>query len=191
MKCDKVFSVKRTMIGILAVAVIAAMLMSLISCARESKPAYTPVVSVSHTAQFYIDALNDAGVHVIHLGETYRIVIPSERLFNANSANLFGDSRGLLHSLAGLLNTYHIVSVRVAAYSDRRHAGSHKDALVQRQASVVQANLSDHGIKARLIYADGQGSQHSVAWNGTAAGRYANRRVEVSFHYIPKTTTYG
>ena len=94
-------------------------------------------------------------------------------------------------ALVHVLNAHHIVSVKVAAYSDNIHPGARKAALTEQQAATVQEYLSDRGLKARLIYADGQSDKNPVASNKTAAGRHTNRRVEISFRYIPKRTLYN
>ena len=137
-----------------------------------------------------INELQEDGVQVIHLGETYRLVIASSQLFNPDSANLTYCSPGILSNVARLLNAHHVISVKVAAYSDNLNPGVRKDALTAQQAATVQHYLSDHGLSARLIYADGQGDKNSVASNHTVIGRHANRRVEISFRYIPKRTIY-
>lgn len=131
-----------------------------------------------------------AGVQIIHLGETYRLVIPSHQLFNVDSANLRVGATNLLKNVNRFINKFHIISIEVAAYSDNQNSGVRKDALISRQAEVVQSFLSDRGLTARLIYSVGKGDQSPVASNKTAAGREKNRRVEISFQYIPPTTIY-
>lgn len=134
--------------------------------------------------------LQAEGVQVIHLGETYRLVISSSQLFHTDSANLLPGASTILDNVASLLKAHHIVTVKVAAYSDNVKPGPRKRALTAAQAAAVQGYLSNRDSKARLIYADGQGEQNPVAWNGTRLGRHANRRVEISFMVIPTTTMY-
>lgn len=183
---------KKGLLQVGASLLIAATVPFLVGCASHNST-YTPTTHKLSAAQLHqndVAALRASGVQVIHLGETYRLVIPSNQLFNPASANLTPGARHKLNKIARLLNSYHIVTVRVAAYTDNWKSSIPKDVLTQRQASVVQSYLSDRGLKARLIYADGQGPNDPVAWNHTWAGKHANRRVEISFMYIPKTTIF-
>ncbi|MCB1827965.1 MAG: OmpA family protein [Coxiellaceae bacterium] len=158
----------------------------------DNTPRYVPVSKPSSVQMRRDDiaSLRAQGIRVIRLGQTYRLVIPSDHLFKYDSANLRYSAHRKLNTVARLLNAYHIVTVGVTAYSDSVHAGKRKQALTARQAAVVQAYLSDRGLKARLVYSNGQGEKHPIAWNGAWAGRYANRRVEITFMYIPTTTIY-
>lgn len=137
-----------------------------------------------------LDNLHSAGVQVIHSGETYHLVISSDQLFHFRSTELTHEGEDILDNVADFLNAHHIITVKVAAYSDSVGAGAHKNAFTQRQATAVQSYLSDNDLQARLIYADGQGAHYPVAWNGTWVGRHANRRVEISFMVIPRKTIY-
>src|SRR3990167_6297803 len=46
------------------------------------------------------------GVQAIHIGQTYRLVIPSNRLFNPDSANLRPSATQLLARISTFINTY-------------------------------------------------------------------------------------
>jgi len=168
------------------ISVCAGLLMTVsLPALASSKVTYRPAAPLSPAASVKAD-----GIQMIHLGETYRLVIPSSRLFNPDSANLRCSAHGVLNDVRAFLNSYHIVSIQVASYSDNVKPGIRKQALTNRQAEVVQSYLSDHGIFARLIVANGQGDSNPVASNHTSAGRHDNRRVEISFRYIPTTTIY-
>lgn len=144
----------------------------------------------------YIHTLRESGARVIKLGETIRIVFPSDVLFAANSANINPHYRSALIAAANLIKTYQTVSVKVAAYSDNiRHSRipkNRKVALTDRQAQVVSDYLYSLGIQsnARLVYAKGYGAKHPVAQNKTGKGRSVNRRVEVSFRFYPTFKKY-
>ncbi len=190
MKCNSRFPSIQTILTIVVNVVVCTSLFVLSGCNRHK----SPIVYYSGTAPFFspIDSLRADGVQVIHLGQTYRLVISSDSLFKPHSANLYHHAHGVLNDVARLLNAYHVIRVRVAAYSDAVHsiAHPHKMVLTAQQAFAVQNYLSNRGLSVRLIYADGQGSQHAVAWNGTELGQDANRRIEISFRYIPKVTLY-
>ncbi len=175
-----------------SILLIGAAIVFLAGCTKR-----TPVAPHSRTSKLTpaglrqndFHVLRENGIQVIKLGQTVRLVIPSDRLFRPASANLRPSYQPVLNKVAKLLNAYHIVTVKVAAYSDNHRDGSHKKALTGRQAQAVQSSLSDRRIKARLIYAGGRGSKNPVAWNGHPRGRQCNRRVEISFRFYPRVNS--
>ena len=134
-----------------------------------------------------IHALELNGAKVVRVGETVRVIIPSDRLFEPGTANL--KETGYLANTAHLISTLNTISIKVAAYSDSENSvgapGEHKEALTSRQADVVQSYLWSKGIDSRFIYAKGYGAKDAIAWNGTTLGRSFNRRVEISFNFYP------
>lgn len=66
-----------------------------------------PGSSLAQLKQKDIQTLEANGVQVIRVGETYRLVIPSDDLFNPNSANLSDDPSPVLNTVARLLNVFH------------------------------------------------------------------------------------
>jgi len=171
----------------------ASLILGLVGCS-QSKP-YVPkldfsTVSKQQLRQDDLNYLRAAGVQVIQLGETYRLVIASDSFFHPRSANPLSGYRDVLASVVRLLNSYHVITVRVVGYSDCYSRGLPKDALTERQAAVIQEFLSDHGVNARLVYSEGQGARQPVAVNSTSKGRHFNRRVEISFRFIPAPTIY-
>lgn len=183
---------KRRVLPVSASLIVAAALPFMLGCARHKTCTVQSVApqTPAQVRQSNLSALKARGVQVIHLGETYRLVMQSSKVFNPDSANLTSNARGTLNLISNLLNSYHILTVRVAAYSDNVNPGIRKDALTQRQADVVESYLTNRGLDTRLIYGIGEGDKNPVAWNGSAVGRNANRRVEVSFMYLPTKTIY-
>lgn len=186
MKCNSRCPIVQTILAV----VLFAPLFVLSGCNRHKDS----IVYYSNATPFFspADSLRADGVQVIHLGQRYRLVLSSDSLFKPHSANLYRHSYSVLKDVAHLLTAYHVICVRVAAYSDAipSMSRSHKMLLTAQQAFAVQNYLSHRGLSVRLMYADGQGSQHAVAWNGTELGQKANRRIEISFRYSPRATLY-
>ncbi|WP_200899566.1 hypothetical protein [Candidatus Coxiella mudrowiae] len=61
-------------------------------------------------------------------------VLLSDYLFNANSVNIRSDYCQVLKTVAALINSYHKVSVKIAAYTDNLGNIQRQQALTTRQA---------------------------------------------------------
>ncbi len=171
----------------------------LLSGCASKAPHYVPVKPKPSIAQIrngYINHLEEQGVQVIQLGETIRLVIPSDRLFMANSANFTSYANPVLTTSAKLITSYDKVNVNVAAYSDNIKRSDHyappqrKQALTERQSQVVEDYLWSQHVDTRLLVSYGLGKLNPVAWNGSQVDRKYNRRVEISFQYYPKFNKY-
>jgi len=72
------------------------------------------------------------------------------------------------------------VNVEVAGHTDSVGTDEHNMDLSQRRAEAVRAYLIGKGISAERLVAKGYGESQPVADNDTEAGRFKNRRVELS-----------
>ena len=147
--------------------------------------------TLAQTRRNYIEQLRANGVQVIKLGQTMRIVVLADYLFNPDSANIQRSYRPVMLTLARLMQTYDKVTVKVAAYTSAGNNIKRAQALTTRQAQVVASYLWSRGIDARLTYALGFNQQNPVAWNGDAMGRHFNRRIEISFRFYTKPVPYA
>ena len=179
-------------IKLLKVVGLVATFFALVSCAHNSsvnaKKHWTysnNTLASERTNDIHVLELN--GAKVIRVGETVRVIIPSDRLFEPGTANL--NESGYLANTAHFISTLNTISIKVSAYSDTANKvgapGERKVALTSKQAEVVQSYLWSKGIDSRFIYAKGYGAKDAVAWNGTTLGRSFNRRVEISFNFYP------
>ncbi len=161
------------------------LLLALAGCTHS--PGTQPPVKhvLAPTRQNLSKFLQQQGVQVIKVGQTLTIVLPSDRVFQAASANLRSDYRPILYKVVSLIRRYDMVSIKVAAYMDSRGNAAHLKALSVRQAEVIVDYLWAHNIDTRFIYAKGYGSERFVGNNATTQGRAENRRIEISFHFSP------
>ena len=120
------------------------------------------------------------------------LVFPSDAVFNPDSANFNPDYRKVLECAARFIRSYDKVTVSVTGYSNEMQMGptGRKRALTTLQAQHLKDFLWRQGINARLVHAQGKGSQDLVASDALPYGPSVNRRVEVSFRFYPKTFTY-
>jgi outer membrane protein OmpA-like peptidoglycan-associated protein len=140
--------------------------------------------------------LERQGVQVIRLGQTQTLIFPSDRLFENDTAEIQQNAKPVLNVVADFIQSYSTVSVEVAAYTNKApheiktKFGTISDELTTRQADIILHYLSSHHVGARFMYAAGQGGRHAIAWDGSAAGRHLNRRVEISFRYYRDSTAW-
>lgn len=153
-------------------------------------------INVIQRREYDICVLQTHGVQVIRLGQTWKLVFPSDDLFDNDTAEINENYKSLLDVAADFMQTYSKISVEVAAYSNRldnemkTKFGTVTDELTSRQAESVANYLDTRHINSRLLYAVGRGGQNSIAWNGSPEGRRFNRRVEVYFRYYRDNTAW-
>jgi outer membrane protein OmpA-like peptidoglycan-associated protein len=99
--------------------------------------------------------------------------------FASNSAELTGNSETVLRHVAESLQAWPDVRIEVEGHTDSRGAAEHNRDLSKKRALSVRAFLIAQGIDGSRITAVGYGEEFPIADNSTAAGRAANRRVEV------------
>lgn len=181
----------------LLLGIFAAALCLLASGCATTQPSPKPVhknLTKQQLRHQAIKALQQDGVQVAHVGETYRLVFLTDQFFNDDSANLESNTAHTLDQAAKLIKSYDVVTVKVVGYSDniKRAYGpaNRKQALTARQAQVFTSYLWDKGINVRLAYAKGLGQSEPVAFNHNPFGRSKNRRVEISFRYYPQYPSY-
>lgn len=135
-----------------------------------------------------IDSLEAQGVGVIQVGDTLRIILPSDTFFEPPSSydrpwgtRVKECKAPLLKQVAELTicHCYSLSNIRVYGYSDQM--GTIKD---QKQRSLQQARniaayLWSNGIPLDRMEVRGFGARGSIAGNGTPLGEYYNRRVEI------------
>ena len=101
--------------------------------------------------------------------------------FATGSANLTEDAKQILNEVARALKVNSLVEIKVEAHTDNRGKALSNMELSQRRATSVVRYLSDvGGIDLARMGAIGYGESRPVQSNRTAAGRQANRRVEIS-----------
>lgn len=156
----------------------------------QIKPRITPEMALAAQRQHDVQTLLNQHIMVITLGETKRIIIPSDTIFSPYSANLFGNQCDKLDTVARLIASYDTVMVRVDAYEDNFFPSVISDALTNKQAQIVADYLRKHKMDTRFVLRQGNGTQNPVAGNQTMAGRCYNRRIEITFRVYPPEPMY-
>ena len=120
------------------------------------------------------------GAKVERVGEGIKITFASGILFPTNSSTLTPEAAGNITQLAETLQKYADTKVVIEGHTDSSGSDAINQPLSQRRAQAVANNITSTGVDASRITATGYGSTQPVADNTTAAGKAANRRVEVA-----------
>jgi outer membrane protein OmpA-like peptidoglycan-associated protein len=128
--------------------------------------------------------LAGTGVSVTRNGDTITLNMPGNITFKTDSADVNGNFYDVLNSVSLVLKEYDKTILEVAGHTDNTGSDQYNQALSQRRANSVAQYLESHGVNAQRVMTVGAGETHPIASNDTAAGRQANRRVELSLEPI-------
>jgi outer membrane protein OmpA-like peptidoglycan-associated protein len=120
------------------------------------------------------------GATVERVGEGIKITFASGILFATNSATLTPEAIGNMTQMAETMNKYADTNVLIEGHTDNSGSNAINQPLSQRRAQAVANQLISGGVDVGRIESKGYGSTQPVADNTTAAGKAANRRVEVA-----------
>jgi flagellar motor protein MotB len=125
------------------------------------------------------------GLNVVPDGETLRIILPADQLFQPGSASLEATSAALIDTVATQVRSL-LPRQRIAieGYTDNaplyggRFSSNHQLAAAQ-ATSVLEMLTRRSGLPEAQFFTIAQGTNHPRADNGSPQGRAANRRIEL------------
>ncbi len=123
--------------------------------------------------------LKNTGIEVNRDGENININLPDGVTFATDSADIASGFYGPLNEISKVLLQYSETKILVNGYTDSTGNSNHNQKLSERRAASVRNYFIGQGVASNRIIARGYGEQDPIASNATAAGRQANRRVEV------------
>ncbi|MFN3147240.1 MAG: OmpA family protein [Paracoccaceae bacterium] len=129
-------------------------------------------------AELRRDMGNDR-VQIRNTGEALVVQLPSDILFDVDSAAVRPDLRADLAALAGNLKRFPNSRVEVVGHTDSDGSAEYNYDLSVRRADSVKTVLVNNGIMPARVIATGKGEDEPVATNQTDAGKALNRRVEI------------
>jgi OmpA-OmpF porin, OOP family len=109
------------------------------------------------------------------------VVTLGDVLFDTGQATLKPGAYSTIDRLAQALKQSSDRKVMIEGYTDSVGSEDYNQGLSERRAQSVQAALFERGVASNQISTVGKGEGSPVASNDTAAGRQANRRVEMIF----------
>ena len=119
------------------------------------------------------------GVNVTREGDNLVLDMPSGVTFGVDSANIDAGFRNTLDQVASTLMQYEKTYVDVMGHTDSTGSDTYNQTLSERRASAVADYLSIRGVQSARLATRGYGESQPKASNLDAAGRSANRRVEI------------
>ena len=109
-----------------------------------------------------------------------KLIVPGGELFTTNGQEVRDAAHESLAKVAELINLYKSQPVLIIGHTDAIGAPDYNQTLSERRAGLVRQFFIDHfDVEAARLSTQGMGEQEPIASNATAAGRRANRRVEV------------
>jgi outer membrane protein OmpA-like peptidoglycan-associated protein len=135
------------------------------------------------------DALNEdlagTGAAVTRVGDALLVTLPEGVTFDTGSAEIKPQFSRALTQVAQTLNEYPESYIDVIGHTDSVGAADYNQTLSEKRADAVRRALIQRSVAAARVVAYGMGENSPVADNASAAGRSANRRVEIKI--IPAT----
>ncbi|MGC2744105.1 MAG: OmpA family protein [Candidatus Angelobacter sp.] len=107
------------------------------------------------------------------------IVSMSDVVFDTGKYTLLPGAREKLAKVAGILLAYPGLNIAVGGYTDNVGNNQYNQVLSEHRAGSVRDYLVQQGVVGTSVTATGFGNSVPVASNDNAAGRQANRRVEL------------
>ncbi len=120
------------------------------------------------------------GAKVERVGEGIQLTMESGILFQTNQSTLQTQARQNIQKIAEVLTKYPDTDIIVAGHTDSDGAEDYNQKLSERRAQSVVDYLKNLGVAGSRLQMVGYGESQPVDSNGTAAGKQANRRVEIA-----------
>jgi outer membrane protein OmpA-like peptidoglycan-associated protein len=130
--------------------------------------------------------LQGTGVSVTRIGDNITLNMPGNVTFATDSSDLSPAFFDVLSSVGKVMKEYNKTVVEVAGHTDSTGSDSYNQSLSERRAGSVAQYLQSQQIGNERLITVGMGEARPVADNGTADGRQANRRVEITM--VPLTS---
>ena len=123
--------------------------------------------------------LEGTGVSVSRNGDNITLNMPGNVTFATDSSDLSPAFFNVLNSVGKVLAEYEQTVVEVAGHTDSTGSDAYNQGLSDRRAGSVSTYLSGQGVIGQRLITLGLGESRPVADNSSAAGRQANRRVDI------------
>ena len=123
--------------------------------------------------------LQGTGVSVTRVGNNIVLNMPSNITFGVDQDAVKPEFYHVLSSVSLVLKKFDRTLVDVYGHTDSDGSEDYNFSLSQRRAGSVALFLSNSGIDSRRFVTRGYGESQPIASNATAAGKAANRRVEI------------
>jgi len=130
--------------------------------------------------------LEGTGVSVARNGDNITLNMPGNVTFATDSSDLSPGFYDVLNSVGKVLAEFEQTVVEVAGHTDSTGSDAYNQGLSERRANSVTSYLRAQGVIEQRLITLGMGEARPFADNSSAAGRQANRRVEITM--VPLTS---
>ena len=122
------------------------------------------------------------GAEVKRVGEGINVTFSGENgvYFDTNKSDIKGASANTLDKLAGIFQEYPKSNILVEGHTDSDGSEEYNMTLSRRRAQAVTNYLVSKGISSGRFTTKWYGETQPIEGNDTAAGKAANRRVELA-----------
>lgn len=127
-----------------------------------------------------LERLEGSGVSVTRVDDNITLNMPGNVTFAVDSSDISSGFYTVLNDVALVLNKFAKTFVEVAGHTDSTGPADYNMSLSERRAGSVAQYLIAQGVLADRMITVGAGEGRPIADNATAAGRQANRRVEIT-----------
>ena len=105
--------------------------------------------------------------------------LAGDALFDTGRADLKPKAAAQLDEVVNKLKNMRLEVIVVVGHTDNTGAAALNQRLSLARADSVKKYLVSKGVEPNRVYTEGKGAAQPIADNKTAAGRLANRRVEL------------
>jgi outer membrane protein OmpA-like peptidoglycan-associated protein len=120
------------------------------------------------------------GAKVERVGEGIQVTMESGILFETNQYALQSQAQKNIQKMATVLNKYPDTNLLIAGHTDSDGTDQYNQTLSENRAKAVANYLVSLGVSSPRLTTVGFGEKQPVQSNDTAAGKQANRRVEIA-----------
>jgi outer membrane protein OmpA-like peptidoglycan-associated protein len=123
------------------------------------------------------------GIRTIKIAHTYRIIIPTDTVFEVRSAEIKDSAYPGLKELAQQLKRFAPLQMGVTGYTDSLGSYFDDQKLSEQQARSLITFLWTQGVPHECLIPIGIGKdeRNTIASNRSVEGSLANRRLEITF----------
>ncbi|MGY6632761.1 MAG: OmpA family protein [Alkalilacustris sp.] len=120
------------------------------------------------------------------IAQVQEILAEEKITFRPGAARIEGAAAETLDAIADVLRDCGALPLEIAGHTDSQGRAEMNLALSQRRAEAVREGLAGRRVLVAETVAVGYGSTRPIADNATAAGREANRRIEIALRTPPE-----
>lgn len=170
----------RQSLRLITTAVIITTTLALGACAQQATIYGKPYNMTYKQHNHLLQLLHHHGVGIVELGQTLRLVLPSDSFYQGTSTQIITWRKYTLYNVASLIRSYQDAPIVVSGYTDDTYNKHEQHQRSLYTAQGVAAYLWNHGVSMQRIKVRAMGTQHSVSSNTTPKGAAQNRRMTIT-----------